>query len=107
VVASDLPTGVTDVTVHETTGLLMPPNDSTALADALARLINDRPLAVRLGLAGRDRARRLFTMDIFEKRVGTLFGAVMGREPLEDLLLPFKTPSEAGMSSRASDLRLT
>ena len=46
VVATQLPTGVTDVTLDEITGLLVPPNDASALAEGLyARLINDPTLA--------------------------------------------------------------
>jgi glycosyltransferase involved in cell wall biosynthesis len=95
VVASDLPTGVTDVTLHEVTGLLVPPNDSAALAGALSRLINDQALAIRLGAAGRERALRLFTMQGFEKRIAALYDAVLDRQPLDDLTIPFNAGSNA------------
>jgi glycosyltransferase involved in cell wall biosynthesis len=86
VVASRLPTGVTDVTLHEITGLLVPPNDSAALADAFTRLINDRALAIRLGAAGRERALRLFTMETFERRISELYDVVLDGQPLEDFI---------------------
>jgi glycosyltransferase involved in cell wall biosynthesis len=38
-----------DVLTHEVSGLLVPPNDVGALADALQRLLTDRGLAQRLG----------------------------------------------------------
>jgi glycosyltransferase involved in cell wall biosynthesis len=41
------------------TGLLVPPNDPAATADALARLIDDASLRARLGAAGPARAREL------------------------------------------------
>ena len=42
IVASDLPTGVTDVTINEMTGLLVPPGDAGALAAAIRRLTTSR-----------------------------------------------------------------
>ena len=40
--------GLGEVLRHEETGLLVPPADPTALAAALCRLLDDRPLAARL-----------------------------------------------------------
>jgi rhamnosyl/mannosyltransferase len=85
VVVSNLPTGVTDITLNGVTGLLVPPNDPGALADAFARLIDDRALAHRFGVAGRERALRLFTMDTFERRFSGLFRATLSGLPLDDL----------------------
>ena len=77
VVASRLLTGVTDVTLDEITGLLVPPDDPNALAAAFARLLSDRESARRFGVAGRERALRLFKMVAFEDRFSRLFNAVM------------------------------
>jgi len=45
------------------TGLLFPVGDVPALADALARLISDRALATKLGLAGQERVKREFQQE--------------------------------------------
>ena len=45
VVASDLPTGVTEYAIHGETALLAPPRDSAALANRIANLLEDRLLA--------------------------------------------------------------
>src|SRR3954467_4134476 len=48
--------GLLDSVVHGETGLLVPPRDIDALADALVRLLSDPALGARLGLQGRVRA---------------------------------------------------
>ena len=51
--------GLTDLVVHEETGLLVPPRDPAALRAALERLLGDRDLRARLGAAARERVARL------------------------------------------------
>ncbi len=46
--------GIVELIANETTGMLVPPADATALADALARLLSDVALARRIGGAGRN-----------------------------------------------------
>ncbi len=48
--------GVVDAIEHEQTGLLVPPDDATAVADAILRILGDADLAQRLGRAGRAHA---------------------------------------------------
>ena len=47
--------GIPDLVTHEREGLLVPPADVAALADALERVLTDRGLAARLGGAARER----------------------------------------------------
>ncbi|MCL6644465.1 MAG: glycosyltransferase family 4 protein [Dehalococcoidia bacterium] len=55
VVASDIP-GFRAVVTHERNGLLVPPRDPAALAEALDRLLGDSGLAGALSQAGREHA---------------------------------------------------
>ncbi|MFT4252816.1 MAG: glycosyltransferase [Caulobacter sp.] len=53
VVATDLPTGVTDVAIHEETALLAAPGSVESLTAQLRRMIDDRALASTLAENGR------------------------------------------------------
>ncbi len=49
--------GVPEIVQDGETGLLVPPEDACALAQAIDRLTDDNPLRQRLGAAGRERAK--------------------------------------------------
>lgn len=53
--------GLAEIVVHGETGLLVPPDDEHALAQALLTLLKDRKLAERMGARGCDRAVRYFS----------------------------------------------
>jgi glycosyltransferase involved in cell wall biosynthesis len=61
VVASDL-SGIPELVENDVCGLLAPPRDVDALADALERLYYDPALRRRLGEAGRDKVVREFDL---------------------------------------------
>lgn len=77
-VATDMP-GCRDLIVHEKTGLLVPPGDPKALADALARLVDDPALRDRLGAAARTTVEGTFSA----RAVGTAITALYRRVDLE------------------------
>ncbi len=62
VVSCDVDTGVAWVNQNDITGLVVPPKNSRALADAIARLLNDDALRHKLGKAGRLRVEQEFTL---------------------------------------------
>ncbi|MEE6280600.1 glycosyltransferase family 4 protein [Georgenia sp. MJ170] len=53
-------TGITEAVRHEVTGLEVPQHDAVALAAAIGRLLDDRPLGDRLARAARDLVERQF-----------------------------------------------
>lgn len=61
VVASHL-SGIPELIAHEQDGLLVPPKDPGAIADAVQRLCNDRALRDRLGKAARETITRDFDL---------------------------------------------
>ena len=62
VIASDIG-GITDIVQHDRTGLLVPPGNERALADALARVLLDKAVADRLASEGRRLVRETFSWD--------------------------------------------
>jgi glycosyltransferase involved in cell wall biosynthesis len=62
VVATDV-TGSRDAVVHGETGLLVPPQDPLALAEAVLRLVRSPDEARRMGRAGRNLVARRFTLE--------------------------------------------
>jgi len=72
---------IPEIVVHGETGLLVPPDDPVALADAIAALLRDRDLARNFGLAGRQRAEREFTVErMVEQTAGVYRRVLEGRE---------------------------
>jgi glycosyltransferase involved in cell wall biosynthesis len=66
-IGSDVP-GVKEVIEHERTGLLVPPGDPQALAQAVLRLLRDDPLAAQLARAARQQALEHHGMDLMLRR---------------------------------------
>lgn len=62
VINTSLPTGVPWVSVHNETGLTVPPKNATALADALNALLRNPELRMKLGAQARTRAADRFTL---------------------------------------------
>jgi colanic acid/amylovoran biosynthesis glycosyltransferase len=62
VIASDL-SGIPELVKHQLTGLLVPPRDTTALANALERCITDSQLRHHLGRAGRQKVVEEFDLN--------------------------------------------
>ena len=77
VVSTDLPTGVTDVSIHEWTALLSSPGDPQSLAAAIRRLLMDHPLAERLAANAYDRLLARFTHKAVMEKTQVLFQQVI------------------------------
>jgi rhamnosyl/mannosyltransferase len=78
VVCCDLRNGVTWVNRDGETGLVVPPADAGALADALRRLA-DPALRARLGAQARERAFAEFTTDAMARGTLQVYRQVLAR----------------------------
>ncbi len=73
IVATNVPGGISEVVAHGVNGLLVPPGDPRALAEALATLAGDPALRARLGANGARRYRDQFTSGRMVDRVCALY----------------------------------
>lgn len=78
VVGSDAP-GIREVMLDGVTGLLAPPGDAEGLAAAIGTLLADPELARRMGQAGRERARSMFTVERMAARAEALYRELLER----------------------------
>jgi len=65
--------GLPESVVHQQTGLLVEPEDSLALAEAIAFLLSHPDTARRMGQAGRSRALDIFSMERFVDAYDALY----------------------------------
>jgi glycosyltransferase involved in cell wall biosynthesis len=71
--------GVPEIVRHGVTGLLVPMGDAEAMARAICELLADPVRAEQMGLAGRDRVLRRFTVQVTARRLEYVFSKVLGR----------------------------
>ncbi|TIN27371.1 MAG: glycosyltransferase [Mesorhizobium sp.] len=72
-ISCEIGTGTTYVNEPGVTGLVIPPSDSTRLAEAINRLVDSPEEAERWGRAARDRYVNLFTADRMGKAYAALY----------------------------------
>ena len=80
VVASDI-AGYRDVMTPET-GLLVPPGDPKALADAIVELLEDEPRRAALGAAARKLAQERYSWDDIARRLLEIYELVTSGRPV-------------------------
>ena len=69
--------GIPEVVAEGETGLLVPPGDHGALAEAMAEILKDPAQARAMGEAGRRRAERLFSLEIMLERYRNLYDELL------------------------------
>ena len=77
IVTTDVP-GCRDLIQNEKTGLIVPYNDTSALAEAILRLLRDRDGAVRLGKGAADEVRRHWHINQTHHAYADLYREITG-----------------------------
>lgn len=73
---------IPEIVVDEETGLIVPPEDSDAMAVALERLVTDSSLRTRLGERGRERAATEFAISTMQSRTLSVYEDVIAAAPI-------------------------
>jgi glycosyltransferase involved in cell wall biosynthesis len=92
IVATDVP-GCRDIVRHGTNGLLVPPKNPAALADAIDRLLKDAPLRAEMGRRGREIAVNEFseekviqqTLALYQKLLNGAAAPVSADSPVREI----------------------
>ena len=79
VVNTSLDSGVPFVSLHEQTGLTVPPHNPEALAAAVNRLLDGPALRRSFGAAARLRAKKGLSLDAMTRRTLALYSTVLNR----------------------------
>lgn len=95
------------------TGLVVPPRNPRALAEACVALLRDPERRARLGAAARARALELFTVEQNITAFHGIYLDIVSRSPVRRLVvndegdpLPFGVPAEAHVPGRWTEARL-
>ena len=75
--------GIPEVVVHRETGLLVPPRDPDALAEAILKLYLDRTFASRLGERGYEVVHEKFSAEAMGKRIIALYEKLAGEKKIQ------------------------
>ncbi len=79
VVCTDLKTGTAFINRHNETGLVVPPRDSKALAEAISLLLSNHELRNRFGENARRRFNQEFTLENMVTNTITYYEKLLGR----------------------------
>ncbi|MDF3886719.1 glycosyltransferase family 4 protein [Cupriavidus basilensis] len=76
-ISTAIGTGTSHVNQHGVTGIVVPPNDAAALADAMQTLWHDTAMAARMGEDAMSRWERLFLAGRVAQRYHTLYAELL------------------------------
>jgi glycosyltransferase involved in cell wall biosynthesis len=74
---------IIDVIQDGENGLLVPPGDVPAMADALIKMVNEPNLRSKLGSKAREDAIQKFSWESYLSRLERIFAAVIARQPVD------------------------
>ena len=74
--------GTPEAVIDGATGILMPPKDIEALSAAIVRLVDDPELQARMGSAGRERAVKNYSIELYVSRLDEMYRRYSGFETI-------------------------
>ena len=80
--------GIPEIVADGVNGLLVPPRDAPALAQAIVGVLKDPDLRDRLGRAGFERVRARFTVDRMVAETASVYARVVGKGHVVDTASP-------------------
>ena len=80
--------GIPEIVEEGSTGVLVPPRDPQAMADAIVTLIESPGMRQRMGQAGLDRVSRRFTVERMVEETAAVYARVAGRPHAADTARP-------------------
>ncbi len=99
-VVSCFAVGVVDCLRDGENGLLVPPGDIPALAQAIARLLDDAPLRRRLTTLAYDEAQHLYSWPVIARQIEGVYQGLLGAKP--DTGWALTTPPDLSCRFRAA-----
>jgi len=69
--------GIPEVIEHEKEGILISPEDPTALAGAIAELLKDRELRVKLGINAYKKVKEKYSIEVYTKNILGLYKSLL------------------------------
>jgi len=72
--------GLPEIVQDGQTGLLVPPGEPNALAQAIVNLLQDSTRRVAMGRSGRSRVETIFTVEAMMDRLIAAYGLLLGKE---------------------------
>ncbi len=91
--------GVPEIVLHERTGLQVPPENATALGQAMARLHADADLAARLAAAGRQHYEQELTAERMVERTLAVYTQALADAPRRILIVRLSALGDIVMAS--------
>jgi rhamnosyl/mannosyltransferase len=100
VLSTELGTGTSYVNEDGVTGVIVPANDPAALAAGISRLLADREMRSRMGVAGRERVREKFTTEVMMRGMDRLYAEALERAGSPGHLADSGPPGKPGIGGQ-------
>jgi glycosyltransferase involved in cell wall biosynthesis len=72
--------GIPEVVENGKTGVIVPPADTSSLAEAILKLISDPAKVITMGILGRERVERIFTVEIMAKNYEKFYEKILNKK---------------------------